>query len=85
MMDGKIVKATIVESVMGVFGFGEDNELVEKVFFPKDPQETAGRLQKIEAGTVLEEISSLVDKLRAKGYTQFVLRIQRWLEVPGKS
>ena len=72
MMDGKIVKATIVESVMGVFGFGEDNELVEKVFFPKDPQETAERLQKIEAGTVIEEISSLVDKLRAKGYTQFV-------------
>ena len=66
------MKATIVESVMGVFGFGEDNELVEKVFFPKDPQETAERLQKIEAGTVIEEISSLVDKLRAKGYTQFV-------------
>jgi len=72
MMDGKIVKATIVESVMGVFGFGEDNELVEKVFFPKDPQETAERLQKLESGTVIEEISSLVDKLRAKGYTHFV-------------
>jgi len=76
MMDGKIVKATIVESVIGVFGFGEDNELVEKVFFPKDPQETAERLQKIEAGTVIEEISSLVDKLRAKGYTQFVFENQ---------
>jgi len=76
MMDGKIVKATIVESVIGVFGFGEDNELVEKVFFPKDPQETAERLQKIEAGTVIEEISSLVDKLRAKGYTHFVFENQ---------
>jgi nucleolar protein 56 len=72
MMDGKLVKATIVESVMGVFGFGEDNELVEKVFFPKDPQETAERLRKIEDGKVIEEISSLVDKLRAKGYTHFV-------------
>jgi nucleolar protein 56 len=76
MMDGKLVKATIVESVIGVFGFGEDNELVEKVFFPKDPQETAERLQKIEAGTVIEEISSLVDKLRAKGYTHFVFENQ---------
>jgi nucleolar protein 56 len=72
MMDGKIVKTTIVESVIGVFGFGEDNKLVEKVFFPKDPQETAERLRKIEEGTVIEEISSLVDKLRAKGYTYFV-------------
>jgi len=70
------VKATIVESVIGVFGFGEDNELAEKVFFPKDPQKTAERLQKIEKGTVIKEISSLVDKLRAKGYTHFVFENQ---------
>jgi nucleolar protein 56 len=68
----KLVKATIVESVIGVFGFGEDNELVEKVFFPKDPLETAERLRKIEDGTVIDEIAVLVDKLRAKGYTHFV-------------
>ena len=66
------MKATIVESVIGVFGFGEDNKLVEKVFFPKDPVETAERLRKIEEGTVIEEIAVLVDKLRAKGYTHFV-------------
>ena len=66
------MKATIVESVIGVFGFGEDNKLVEKVFFPKDPLETAERLRKIEEGTVIEEIAVLVDKLRAKGYTHFV-------------
>ncbi len=75
-MDGKLVKVTIVESVMGVFGFGEDNELVEKVFFPKDPLETAERLRKMEEGNVIEEISSLVDKLRARGYTHFVFENQ---------
>jgi nucleolar protein 56 len=76
MTDGKLVKATIVESVIGVFGFGEDNELVEKVFFPKDPQETAERLRKIEEGKVIDEIAVLVDKLRAKGYTHFVFENQ---------
>jgi nucleolar protein 56 len=76
MMDGKPVKATIVESVIGVFGFGEDNELVETVFFPKDPQKTAEQLLKIEKGNVIKEISGLVDKLRAKGYTQFVFENQ---------
>jgi nucleolar protein 56 len=76
MMDGKVVKATIVESVIGVFGFGENNELVEKNFFPKDPQETAERLRKIEEGKVIEEISSLIGKLRAKGYTHFVFENQ---------
>ncbi len=70
------MKATIVESVIGVFGFDQDNELVEKVFFPKDPQKTAERLQKIEKGTVIKEISSLLDKLRAKGYTNFVFENQ---------
>jgi nucleolar protein 56 len=71
-MDGKPVKATIVESVIGVFGFGEDNKLAEKVFFPKDPHETAERLQTIESGKLTEEITSLVEKLRTKGYTHFV-------------
>jgi nucleolar protein 56 len=76
MTDGKLVKATIVESVIGVFGFGKDNELVETVLFPKDPLETAERLRKMEEGNVIDEISSLVDKLRAKGYTHFVFENQ---------
>ena len=66
------MKATIVECVMGIFGFGEANELVEKVFFPRDPLEIAERLGKIEAGKVVEEIATLVEKLRDKGYTTFV-------------
>jgi nucleolar protein 56 len=76
MLDGKSVKATIVESVMGVFGFGEDNAVVEKVFFPKDPVETAERLKKLEDGTLLDEVSELVDKLKAKGYMSFVFENQ---------
>ena len=52
-MDGKPVKVTIVESIIGVFGFGEDNKLAEKVFFPEDPQETARRLLTIEEGKLI--------------------------------
>jgi len=70
------VKATIVESVIGVFGFGEDNKLAEKVFFPKDPQETAEKLRNIEEGKLIDEISSLIDKLQTKGYAQFVFENQ---------
>ena len=66
------MKATIVECVMGVFGFGEANELLEKVFFPKDPREIAEKIGKIEAGKVIEEIAMLIEKLRGKGYTTFV-------------
>jgi nucleolar protein 56 len=66
------MKATIVECLMGVFAFGEANELVEKVLFPKDPLEIAERLGKIETGKVIEEIATLVKKLQGKGYTTFV-------------
>ena len=66
------MKATIVESVIGVFGFGEDNEVVEKALFPMDPMEAAKRLRKMEEGADVEEIAVLVDALVAKGYTSFV-------------
>ena len=69
---GKLVKATIVESVIGVFGFNEDNELVEKIFFPKNSLKTAEKLQKIETGEVIQEIEILIKKLLDKGYTSFV-------------
>jgi nucleolar protein 56 len=66
------MKATIVECLMGVFGFGEANKLVDHVFFPKDTREIAERLGKVEAGKVIEEIVALVKKLQEKGYITFV-------------
>jgi nucleolar protein 56 len=74
---GKLVKATIVESVIGVFAFGEEDELVEKIFFPKNSLKTAEKLQKIETGEVIEEIEILVKKMRDKGYTSFVFENQK--------
>jgi nucleolar protein 56 len=68
----KSMKATVIECVMGVFGFGEANKLVDKVFFPKDPKETAKKLAEIEAGKVVDEIATLVEKLQGKDYTIFV-------------
>jgi nucleolar protein 56 len=66
------VKTTILESVMGIFAFGEDNKLVEKVFFPRDSIKAAEKLQKIEAGKLIEEIEILVKKLQELGYSTFV-------------
>ena len=65
------MKAAIVECVMGVFGFGQNNELIDKILFPKDPKEIAERLGKIETGKVIDEIATLVKKLQDKGYTLF--------------
>ncbi len=66
------MKAAIVVCIMGILGFEEGNELIDKVFFPKDVRETAERLRRIEAGEIIEEIAALIKKLRKRGYTTFV-------------
>lgn len=71
LLDGMTVKAAIVESVIGVFGFSED-KVVEKTLFPKDVVEAAKRLQTIEDGVLVDEVSVLVEGLAAKGYACFV-------------
>jgi nucleolar protein 56 len=73
----KHVKATITESVIGVFAFDEDNKLIEKIFFPKSSLKTAEKLQKIEAGKLIKEIEILVKKLLDKGYTTFIIENQK--------
>jgi nucleolar protein 56 len=66
------MKATIIECVIGILGFDEQNNLVESVLFPKDPKKIAENLAKIEAGKIIDEIATLVEKLKEKGYTFFV-------------
>ncbi|UCE43712.1 MAG: C/D box methylation guide ribonucleoprotein complex aNOP56 subunit [Candidatus Bathyarchaeota archaeon] len=71
MMEGRGVKATIIECIMGVFGFGEKNELVDRVLFPKSPEKTAEKLGRIERGELVDEIAALIKKLQRKGYASF--------------
>jgi nucleolar protein 56 len=92
------LKATIVQCVVGVFGFGEKNQLLDKILFPKDPEKIADKLGKIETGKVIDDIARLVENLRAKGYTEFVfespeivrnardkLKIEAMTETPSKA
>ena len=66
------MRVTVLESVMGVLGFDEKNELVDWALFPKDAKNIAERLLSIEAGKIVDEFITLIDKLKEKGYTLFV-------------
>jgi len=66
------LKAFIIPSIIGVFGFGEDGELVERALFPKDPKEIAERLERINFGEVISELETLIKRLKDKGYEIFV-------------
>ncbi len=56
---------------MGVLGFGEDDKLVDTVLFPKDAVKTAEKLENIENGKIIDEMVTLIETMRNKGYTSF--------------
>jgi nucleolar protein 56 len=66
------MKATIIESSFGILAFNDENELVEKVLFPKKPQEAAEILIKTEAGKITDEVSTLITTLKQKGFSEFL-------------
>lgn len=65
------MKAIIVQFPFGILAFGEDNQLVEDVLYPKNPQQAAKALIKAENGK-LDHIEELITKLQTAGYNAFV-------------
>jgi nucleolar protein 56 len=66
------MKATVLESVMGILGFDEKNALVDFVLFPKDAKTVGETMLRIEAGRIVDEQTSLVERLKSRGYTFFI-------------
>jgi hypothetical protein len=66
------MKVTVLESVMGILGFDENNALVDYVLFPKDAKTVAETLLRMEAGRIVDEQTSLIERLKSKGYTFFI-------------
>jgi len=68
----KGLKAFIIPSVIGVLAFREDGELIGKALFPKDPKEIAKRLERINLGEIIDEITALIEELKSRGYGTFL-------------
>jgi nucleolar protein 56 len=66
------MKAVIIQFPFGVVAFDEENNLIEKILFPKEPQAAAKTIMKIEAGKISEELSALITRLQNAGYDTFV-------------
>jgi len=66
------MKATILESVMGILGFDEQNTLIDCALFQKEPKKIAETLLNIETGKIVDEQTTLIEKLKAKGYVFFI-------------
>jgi len=66
------MKASIIHSVIGVFAFDEDNRLIDKALFKKDPETAAESILKFENGEVTDELTILLKNLQEKNYQTFV-------------
>jgi len=65
------MKATIFQFTFGGVAFDEQNNLIEKVLFPKKPQAAAKKIMATEAGKI-DEVKSLITQLQNAGYDVFV-------------
>ena len=67
---------SIVESVIGILVFNEDDKLVDKALYPTNHQEAADRVLKVEAGVLVDEVGSLIETLKSK-CDQFILENEK--------
>lgn len=66
------MKATIIDSILGFFAFDENDRLIEKALFEKNPETVANKILRIENGEAIEELNELVKKLLNSGCDKFV-------------
>lgn len=66
------MKAIIIDSIMGVFAFDENNRFIDKVLFEKKPEAVADKILKIENGETIEELNVLLKTLMNSGYDGFI-------------
>lgn len=64
------MRAYVATNIMGVFAFDEKGSLLEKVLFPKDPEQIAERLAKSRSGEIIKEEHELLRALKARGIVE---------------
>jgi nucleolar protein 56 len=67
------LQALIVESIIGVFAFDDSLKLITKSIFQPDPGDIAKNITRLQDGEMIDEVNSVVEQLRGKGFEEFVL------------
>ena len=72
MEEPRVHRIYVEESILGVFGINEDNEIVEKTLYPRDPKQIAAALSRQLGGELTREVHETVEKLIQRGFKRFV-------------
>ncbi len=76
-LEERDLKATIVETAIGLLAFDEGSILREQLLYAGKPEAAARTLSQLETGTVTNELVELVDRLKKKGFDTLVFENDR--------
>ncbi|HIE56166.1 MAG TPA: C/D box methylation guide ribonucleoprotein complex aNOP56 subunit [Chromatiaceae bacterium] len=66
------LRCTVLELIFGILALDDESVVVDYQLFPKKPEEIAERLSRLGRGETLEEVFSLVKRLKGRGFNLFV-------------
>ena len=67
------MKVYVAETPIGIFALDENKKLIDKVLFPKDPEQIADKIMKLQQGELIEELVEIVESLKQKGADQIIV------------
>ena len=63
----------VVETLIGIFALTLDNDIVERVLYPRDAKQINAALERHAAGEPSKEMSEMVEKLVQRGFQTVIL------------
>jgi nucleolar protein 56 len=74
----------VVETLIGVFGVTEGDEIVEHALYPPNPKQIAAAQDRQSTGEVTKEVAELIEKLRQRGFTKYLFSNRALAEAAGE-
>jgi len=75
-----LAKTYLVETAFGILALNEQEEIIDKTLYPKDPEKASLLALQAEKGEVSSQLEALVRRLAEKGFDRFVLENERLAE-----
>lgn len=66
------METTVIMCPFGILAFNGKKELVDYVLFPKKPKKAAEIIYNLKAGKLVDEMTSLLERLKKEGYEKMV-------------
>ncbi|MDP7443460.1 MAG: hypothetical protein QGI87_03780, partial [Candidatus Bathyarchaeota archaeon] len=63
----------IVETLIGIFAVNHDNDIIERILYPRDAKQVNAALERHASGEPSREMSEMLEKLTQMGFKTVIL------------